>query len=283
MGFVRGAFGLLKLALVQMAVGSDISKNLERAREMVTKAVSMGANVVALPEMFICPYETALFPKVAELEGGEIWKSLSEIAKQEQIFLIGGSVPERDEQGFIYNTCYVFNMNGEQVGKHQKVHLFDINIHLGQQFKESDTLTAGKDLCLVDTPFGKIGIMICFDIRFGEWARLLADAGADLIVVPGAFNMTTGPKHWELLMRARAVDNQLFVAAVSPARSTGAGYVAYGNSLIADPWGEVLHRLDEKEGILISEIDFEVNDRVRAQLPVLSARRQDLYALNIKK
>jgi omega-amidase len=272
----------LTLALVQMVVSSVVEENLEKASSMVEKAAAAGAQVVALPEMFSCPYQTDLFPLYAQLEGGPMWQWLSALAIRENIWLVGGSVPELDEQGKVYNTCYVFDPSGKQVGKHRKVHLFDININNGQQFKESDTLTAGKDLCLVETPFGKIGIMICFDIRFMEWARLLTDAGADLLIIPGAFNMTTGPKHWELLMRMRAVDNQLFVAAVSPARDASAGYIAYGHSMIVDPWGEVLHRLDEKEGIMISEIDLSMNAKIRAQLPVLSARRNDLYALCAK-
>lgn len=272
----------LTLALVQMVVSSVVEENLEKASSMVGKAAAAGAQVVALPEMFSCPYQTDLFPLYAQLEGGPMWQWFSALAIRENIWLVGGSVPELDEQGKVYNTCYVFDPSGKQVGKHRKVHLFDINIKNGQQFKESDTLTAGKDLCLVETPFGKIGIMICFDIRFMEWARLLTDAGADLLIIPGAFNMTTGPKHWELLMRMRAVDNQLFVAAVSPARDASAGYIAYGHSMIVDPWGEVLHRLDEKEGIMISEIDLSMNAKIRAQLPVLSARRNDLYALCVK-
>ncbi len=273
---------MLTLALVQMAVGSDIKENLDKACLMVEEAAAAGANCVVLPEMFVCPYETALFPKVAELEGGPMWQVLSDMAKREKIWLIVGSVPERDAQERVYNTCYVFNPEGVQVGKHRKVHLFDISIKNGQQFKESDTLSAGSEICVVKTPFGNIGVMICFDVRFIEWARLLADAGADLIVVPGAFNMTTGPKHWELLMRSRALDNQLFVAAASPARNLEAGYIAYGHSMIVDPWGEVLHELEEIEGILVSPIDLGVNEKVRNQLPVLSARRKDLYSLEAK-
>lgn len=273
---------MLTLALVQMAVGSEVNENLDKACVMVEEAVAAGANCVVLPEMFVCPYETELFPKVAELEGGPMWQRLSALARQEQVWLFGGSMPEKDAHGAVYNTCYVFNPEGIQVGKHRKVHLFDIDIKNGQQFKESDTLSAGSELCVVETPFGKIGVMICFDVRFVEWARLLTNAGAEMLVVPGAFNMTTGPKHWELLMRARALDNQLFVAAASPARNLKAGYIAYGHSMIVDPWGEVLHELDEIEGILVSPIDLGVNSKVRNQLPVLSARRGDLYSLEAR-
>lgn len=268
---------MASVALIQMKGSSLIEDNLKKAAILVEEGAITGAKIVALPEMFVCPYETALFPKYAELEGGPMWQALSEMARKSKVWLFGGSIPERDEEGKVYNTCFVFNPEGKQVGKHRKVHLFDIDIKGGQRFKESDTLTAGSDLCLIDTPYGEIGVMICFDVRFAEWASLLAEAGAVLLIVPGAFNMTTGPKHWELLMRSRALDNQLFVAAVSPARDREASYVAYGHSMIVDPWGVVIHQLEDFEGVLISEIDLEMVKEVREQLPVMSAKRRDLY------
>lgn len=268
---------MASVALIQMKGSSLIEDNLKKAAILVEEGAITGAKIVALPEMFVCSYETALFPKYAELEGGPMWQALSEMARKSKVWLFGGSIPERDEEGKVYNTCFVFDPEGKQVGKHRKVHLFDIDIKGGQRFKESDTLTAGRDLCLIDTPYGKIGVMICFDVRFAEWASLLAEAGAVLLIVPGAFNMTTGPKHWELLMRSRALDNQLFVAAVSPARDREASYVAYGHSMIVDPWGVVIHQLEDFEGVLISEIDLEMVKEVREQLPVMSAKRRDLY------
>lgn len=272
---------MFTLALIQLKVTTVVEENLLSASKQVSAAAKAGAKLVALPEMFACPYQTETFPKYAEVVGGPMWQALSQMAKENDIWLVGGSIPEIDDAGNIYNTCFVFDNEGKQIGRHRKVHLFDIQIKNGQHFRESDTLTPGNDLCVVDTPFGKIGIMICFDIRFVEWARLLADAGAEMIVMPGAFNMTTGPKHWELLMRARAVDNQLFVAAVSPARDPEAGYIAYGNTMVSDSWGEVLERLDAGEETLFCEIDFDKNEKVRAQLPILSARRGDLYEVKL--
>lgn len=274
---------MFSIALLQLSVSTSVKDNLEKAKAKVEEAAKSGAQVVALPEMFACPYQTEAFPKYAEPVGGQMWQALSEMARENNVFLIGGSIPERDEAGRIFNTCFVFDPEGKQVGRHRKVHLFDIQIKNGQHFKESDTLSAGEDLCLVDTPMGRLGIMICYDIRFVEWARLLTDAGAQMIIMPGAFNMTTGPKHWELLMRARAVDNQLFVAAVSPARDPEAGYTAFGNSMVVDSWGEVISRLDEQEGMLLCEVDLSKNEKVRAQLPILSARRTDLYQIENRK
>ena len=154
--------------------------------------------------MFNCPYQTDLFPAYAEPEGGTCWQALSQMAKDEQIYLAAGSIPEADEKGKVYNTAYVFDREGRQIAKHRKMHLFDINVTGGQYFKESDTLTAGDQVTVFDTEFGKIGLCICFDIRFPELSRLMAQEGARIILIPGAFNMTTGPAHWELSFRAES-------------------------------------------------------------------------------
>ena len=148
---------------------------------------------------------------------------------------------------------------------------------------ESDTFTPGDSLTLFDTPFGRIGVAICFDIRFAEWFRMMALEGARLILVPGAFNMTTGPAHWELSLRMRAVDNQCFVAGCAPARDTSASYVSYGNSLISDPWGTVCGRLDAEQGLLLQDVELGYADAIRSQIPILSGRRKDLYMLDYEK
>ena len=132
---------------------------------------------------------------------------------------------------------------------------------------------------MFDTPYGRVGVAICFDIRFAEWFRMLSLAGAKLILVPGAFNMTTGPAHWELSIRMRAVDNQCFVAGCAPARDESASYVSYGNSLVSDPWGNVLGRLDAEQGVLLVDLDLGYADAIRNQIPILSGRRTELYHL----
>ena len=144
---------------------------------------------------------------------------------------------------------------------------------------ESDTFTPGESLTVFDTPWGKVGVAICFDIRFAEWFRMMALEGAKLVLVPGAFNMTTGPAHWELSLRMRAVDNQCFTAGCAPARDETASYISYGNSLVSDPWGNVLGRLDAAEGLLLCDLDLGYADAIRTQIPILSGRRQDLYRL----
>ena len=266
----------MKLALCQTPVSASLESNHITMANAVRAAAEQGAQLVCLPEMWACPYDNAAFPHYAEPEGGETWGRLQEAARANGVFLVGGSVPEREGQR-LYNTCYVFSPEGEQIAKHRKVHLFDIDVPGGQRFRESDVFTPGERLTLFDTPFGKVGVAICFDIRFSEWFRMMALAGSKLILVPGAFNMTTGPAHWELSLRMRAVDNQCFVAGCAPARDEHASYVSYGNSLVSDPWGTVLGRLDGEAGMLLCDLDLGYADAIRTQIPILSGRRPELY------
>lgn len=268
--------GIIKLGLCQMAVSRDKGENLRRAQAALEQAARQGAQLAMLPEMFNCPYENPCFPVYGEPAGGETWQFLSRMARELGLYLAGGSVPEL-EGGKVYNTCYFFSPEGEELARHRKVHLFDIDVPGGQRFKESDTLTAGDQITVVDTPLGKIGLAICFDIRFSELFRVMGARGAQIILVPAAFNMTTGPVHWDLAFRSRAVDNQIFVAGCSPARDTGASYVAYGHSLVCNPWGTVVAQLDEKAGVQVAQLDLDDLARYRGQIPILSGRRTDLY------
>lgn len=271
---------MLNIALIQMNVDSDKRINIKTASQKVREASEMGADFVALPEMFCCPYTNASFVSNKEKEGGYIWQSLQSFASDNGVYLIGGSMPE-EADGKIYNTCFVFSPEGEQIARHRKVHLFDIDVKGGQRFFESDTFTAGNEMTVVDTRHGRIGVEICFDIRFEELTRLMALDGAEIIFVPAAFNMTTGPAHWETHFKGRALDNQIFMCACAPARDMSGEYVSYGNSLITSPWGEVVCRLDEKEGILFHSIDTAEMYRIRDQIPIMKNRRKDLYEIKL--
>ena len=229
--------------------------------------------------MFTTPYKTDNFPIYAELEGDTSFKLLSNMARENNIYLVGGSIPEKDDENLVYNTSYVFDRKGQKIGKHRKVYLFDIDVENGQSFKESDTLTAGDKVTVFDTEFGKIGLCICFDFRFPEIARLMAQNGAKAIIVPAAFNMTTGPAHWDLMFRSRAVDNQVYAIGCAPSRDVDGCYISYGNSIVVSPWGDILYKMDEKEGYKIIEIDLDYVDKIRKELPLMSARRLDLYEL----
>lgn len=272
----------LNLGLCQMKVTADKQENLRHAGDLLRQAAAQGANVVMLPEMFNCPYENACFPVYAEPAGGESWQFLSRMAKELNLYLVAGSVPEL-ENGKIYNTSYIFSPEGKELARHRKVHLFDIDVPGGQRFMESDTLAPGNSVTVVDTPYGRLGVAICFDIRFAELFRVMGDQGAQVILIPAAFNMTTGPIHWSLAFRMRALDQQCFIAGCSPARDTSASYVAYGHSLVCNPWGDILMEMDEKEAVRVVELDLDDLAKYRGQIPILAGRRTDLYETVLKK
>ncbi len=272
----------MKVAQLQTHVFTDKKANLTELESKLEQLEGQGIDLVTLGEMFNCPYETGMFPKYAEKEGGESWQFCSILAKKHHIYLAAGSMPEVDDAGNVYNTAYVFDREGNQIAKHRKVHLFDIDIEGGQTFKESDTLAPGNHYTVFDTEFGKIGMMICFDIRFPELSRLMVQDGAKVILVPAAFNMTTGPAHWELSFRARALDNQCYFIGTSGARDENASYHAWGHSIFVSPWGEVVGELDEKEGMMVNEVNLDYIDKIRQELPLLKARRLDLYELKSK-
>ena len=289
----------LKVACVQLLSGKDQAANLLRAREKVLEAAANGAGLVVLPECFNSPFECSWFhqyaesvPPRAEREqaGGPdsqkypSFVALSAMARDANIYLVGGSIPERcasppsalietsdptqeqmikakEQAGkdcvYIYNTSLTFNPQGTLIGVHRKIHLFDIDIPGKITFKESAVVSPGHTQTLVHIPpYGTIGIQICYDIRFPELMALYARKGAFAVIIPGAFNLTTGPLHWELLARARANDNQLYIALCSPAR-TGPeveGYKAWGESMLVDPMGRVLQKADGgNEGTVYAE------------------------------
>ncbi|XP_028777346.1 omega-amidase, chloroplastic-like [Neltuma alba] len=271
------------IGLCQLSVTPDKERNIAHARKAIEEAAEKGAQLVLLPEIWNSPYSNDSFPLYAEDidAGGDASPStamLSEVSRLLKITIVGGSIPERYE-GRLYNTCCVFGTDGKLKAKHRKIHLFDIDIPGKITFMESKTLTAGETPTIVDTEVGRIGIGICYDIRFQELAMIYAARGAHLLCYPGAFNMTTGPLHWELLQRARATDNQLYVATCSPARDTGSGYVAWGHSTLVGPFGEVLATTEHEEAIIIAEIDYSLLEQRRASLPLTKQRRGDLYQL----
>jgi len=267
----------MKIGAVQMRVTDDKQQNLATAADAVTQLASQGADLVVLPEMFCCPYQTDQFPVYAEPVDGPSFRWMSELAARLGIWLVAGSMPESDGEGHVFNTSYVFNRKGQLAARHSKAHLFDINVTGGQYFRESDTLTAGSHATTFATEFCTVGLCICYDFRFPELARKMVLAGAQLIVVPGAFNQTTGPAHWELLFRSRAVDNQIFTLGCAPARNQAASYQSWGHSILAGPWGNVICQLDDQPGQILETLDFSVVERVRRDLPLLMHRRPELY------
>ncbi|MDN5347972.1 MAG: omega-amidase [Clostridia bacterium] len=271
---------IFKAAVCQMLTGEDKKENLRRAESMVLEAARAGARLVVLPEMFNCPYRTRTFPDYAETyPDGPTLQMLARLAGENGIYLVGGSIPERAGGGRVFNTSFIFGPQGELLGRHRKLHLFDVELANGLRIQESSTLSYGQQVTVIPTAMCLIGIAICYDIRFPELARLMVLKGARVVVVPAAFNTTTGPAHWELTFRLRAVDNQAYFIAASPARNVGQGYPIYGHSLVVDPWGEVVAAAGEGEELILADIDLERVERVRRELPLLAHRRTDVYRL----
>ena len=268
----------MRVALIQMPVVPDKQRNIQTALAKIREAADNGADFAVLPEMFCCPYDNSCFRPYGEPEGSEAQAALSALAAERKLYLVGGTVPELAGE-HVYNTCYVYGPDGRQLARHRKAHLFDIDVPGGQRFRESDTFSRGNAVTTFETAFGTMGLCVCFDLRFEELARCMCLRGAKVIFVPAAFNMTTGPAHWEILFRQRAVDNQCFTVGVAPARDEAASYVSYGNSIAVDPWGTVLCRAGAEETTLYADLDLDRLAAVRSQLPILSGRRTDLYEI----
>ncbi|EMC99298.1 hypothetical protein BAUCODRAFT_22550 [Baudoinia panamericana UAMH 10762] len=277
----------LKLALIQLSTGSDKSANLARARSKVLEATSAGANLVVLPECFNSPYGVKYFAKYAEQllpspptkDQSPSFHALSDLAKEAKTYLVGGSIPEYwPETKKHYNTSLTFDPEGKLIATHRKVHLFDIDIPGKITFHESEVLSPGNKVTIVDLPeYGKVAIAICYDVRFPELAMIAARKGAFLLLYPGAFNLTTGALHWELQARARAMDNQVYVGLCSPARDMEAEYNAWGHSMVVDPNAGIVEQLDEKEGIAYAELRNEKIEETRRGIPIYTQRRFDVY------
>ncbi|TXT13567.1 hypothetical protein VHUM_00934 [Vanrija humicola] len=283
-----------RLALLQLAgLNATKANNIAVARKAVATAAAARPkpDLIVLPEIWNSPYAVTAFREYAErvpsvkggkevaseLPEGESITALREMARDAGVYLIGGSIPElEDGTDNVYNTLTAYDPAGNIIAKHRKVHLFDIDIPGRQTFKESDSLSAGNELTTFDTPFGKIGVGICYDIRFPEMAMIAAREGAVAMIYPAAFNTTTGPMHWTHLQKAR--DNQIYVAMCSPARHPEAAYQAYGHSLVVDPLGNVIDEADEHEAIIYADIDAELLATTRRNLPVTIQRRFDVYA-----
>ncbi|CCE91851.1 putative hydrolase TDEL_0D02670 [Torulaspora delbrueckii] len=273
----------IKVALIQLAGSTaDKNANLQRATHLIEKAVKdqPETKLVVLPECFNSPYATDKFREYAEVIGpdSQSYKVLSAVAQKLKIILVGGSIPELEPKtNKIYNTSMVFNENGELIGTHKKAHLFDIDIPNGITFKESDSLTGGDKATTLDTTYGKIGLGICYDTRFPELAMISARKGAFAMIYPGAFNTVTGPMHWKLLARSRAIDNQIYTLFCSPARNLESTYHAYGHSLVVNPRGDVIAEAGEGEEIIYADLDPADIQVFRQGVPITTQRRFDIY------
>ena len=266
----------IKCAICQLKISENKEVNLAKAEKMIKKAAEENIDIAILPEIFNSPYNTSSFKEYSETYPSVTTDMLSCLSKELGIYIIGGSICER-EGDYYYNTSYSFDRQGILLGKHRKIHLFDIDIKNKISFKESDVLSCGSESTVFNTEFCKIGVLICYDMRFPELSRKMVKEGAKIIIAPASFNMTTGPAHWELIARTRAVDNQVFFLAASPARDTKSSYISFGHSIMVNPWGEIIVEADEKECILYGNLDLDLIEKIREELPLLKHARYDLY------
>ena len=263
-------------ALIQMAVGPDKDANLDRAVAEVG-AVAGDAALVVLPELFNVSYEVSDWPAVAEpIPGGRTSRLLADLARTHRVHLVGGSIAEAAD-GRVYNTATLWSPAGELLLRHRKVHLFDVDIPGGITFTESNFFAPGEEVSVVETALGTVGLAVCFDVRFPGLFRAMALRGAELVVLPAAFNTTTGPAHWEVHLRSRAVENTLYVAACSPAPHPDVSYPAWGHTLWADPYGTVEAEAGREPAVVRGTFSRERLLQVRQALPLLTARRTSVY------
>ncbi len=261
-----------KVAAIQMASGPNVTGNLGEARRLIAKAVEQGARLVVLPEFFaIMGMSDTDKVKVREQPGqGQIQDFLSETARHFKIWLVGGSIPlAGSSPEKVRNSCLVYDEHGVQVARYDKIHLF--NLELGNEnYHEAKTIEPGNQVVVVDSPFGRIGLGICYDLRFPELFRAMKNV--DIIVLPSAFTETTGKMHWEVLVRARAIENLAYVIASAQGGYHVNGRETHGNSMVVDPWGRVLDRLPRGSGVVMAEVNPAYKSSLRASLPALSHR-----------
>jgi deaminated glutathione amidase len=283
--------GELVVGAVQMTSSAAVGANLERACDLVREAARAGALLVGLPENFAylgddrdhrlsiaeaVPAPDGAVARRAEGVGpvGPILGTMQELARQTGAWLLLGGFPERGQDGkHIRNTAIVLDASGAVVAIYRKLHLFDVDVPGGKRFRESESIQAGDEPVVVTTPWGGLGLSICYDVRFPELYRALVAHGARMLAVPSAFTVETGKDHWHALLRARAIENQAFVIAPAQFGAHGPTRRSYGHALVVDPWGAIVAECGDHEGVALARLDFGYQDRVRAALPCLSHRR----------
>jgi nitrilase len=260
-----------------MASSPTISFNLQEAERLIAEAVAAGAKLVALPENFALmgDHETDKL-KAKETDGsGPIQNFLATVAKKYAVWVVGGTIPmATDDPNKVRTACLIYNDQGERAGRYDKVHLFDVNVPgTHEVYRESDSIEPGTEPQVFDTPFGRLGVAVCYDLRFPEFFRKMSVKGVDILVVPSAFTAETGAAHWEVLLRARAVENLCYVIAPNQGGLHVNGRKTFGHSMIIDPWGIVLDCYKTGSGFVLADLEPERLEKVRGAFPVLDHRR----------
>jgi predicted amidohydrolase len=274
----------LAVAAVQVTSTEDVDANLARCAELFRAAARAGAELVGLPENFaylgadrdhrLSIAEALPEPGLERAAPGPILSAMQTLARQAEAWLLLGGFPERGDSGtHIRNTSVLLRPDGDIAALYRKIHLFDVDVPGGLSFRESESVERGEEIVVADTPWGGLGLTICYDLRFPELYRALGARGARIVAVPSAFTLETGKDHWHVLLRARAVENQLYLFAPAQFGAHGGKRRSYGHALVVDPWGAVLAECGDHEGYALARLDFDYQDRVRANLPCLTHRR----------
>jgi len=273
----------IAVAAVQMSSGSDTSRNLDDAERLVTEAADRGARYVQLPEYFNFLGPFSGFAGAAESIPGPTTTRMARLAKSRDLTLhLGSLLEESPEKERFFNTSVVLSPGGEIIATYRKIHLFDVNVPGAIVHRESDIIAPGDEMVVAHVEGLALGLSICFDVRFPELYRDLALAGAEVLAIPAAFNAVTGRAHWDLLVRARAIENHAFVVAAAQVGTTAEGIATYGQSLIVDPWGEVLaESIGGQPEVLVATLDLAEVARRRAQIAVMDFRRPDVYERSV--
>jgi len=268
----------LLAAAIQMASTEDKSANIDTAVRLLDRAGRRGARIAALPETFNCLGSPEAMLGNAEPIPGPATEELCHAARRNKMYIVGGSIFEKAAgRRKVYNTSVLISPEGQVTGIYRKMHLFDAEVPGGPRHKESDVTLPGDEIVVLETKYCPVGLSICYDVRFPELYRALADGDARIVFVPAAFTQGTGRDHWELLLRARAVENQVFVVAPNQFGEHPGGKRSYGRSMIVDPWGTVLAQAPDAECVVLAELNLALLDAVRERMPVHEHRRSDIF------
>lgn len=267
-----------RVAAIQMTSGHDVKANLLSAEGYIQQAVDKGAQLIVLPEMFaLMGLDQMDKVKTREKFGaGQIQDFLSQQARKHHIWLVGGTIPIEvsEKHHKVHASCLVYDDEGKVVGRYDKIHMFDVKLRTTQEtYQESGAIEAGENIVVIQSPFGKLGLAVCYDVRFPELFRIMHDQGVEVVILPAAFIFETGAVHWDILVRARAIENQVYMIAAGQTGFHTSGRKTYGHSMVVDPWGEVKSTLAAEPGVVIADIDIDYLKELRNTFPVLMHRR----------
>lgn len=280
---------LPRIAAIQMCSSHLVDENLAMAARLIEEAAANGANLVVLPEMFsIMGFNQNDKVTISEIYGsGKVQSFLSEQARKNKVWIVGGTIPiQCDDPNKVRAASIVYDQNGDLINRYDKIHLFDVTISETEVYRESDTTQPGNRIVVIDTPFGKLGLSVCYDLRFPELFRIMFNQGAEIICVPSAFTVKTGEAHWETLLRSRAIENFCYVIGAAQGGKHSSGRSTYGNSLIVEPWGIVTSRIEGTQpGVIYADIDLKKLADTRKSIPIADHQKIffDASRLEVKK